>query len=98
MDSKRPQVRRDHPWASSRGPSSGRSLGFELAIVRPELCSARFQEASQMQDLNTDEQAFFQKMFYSSVNPDWPVLQEKGRPSKSYPEGLRMFLQTPNRK
>jgi hypothetical protein len=46
-----------------------------------------------MQDLNTDEQAFFQKTFYGNVNPERPVLQEQGRPSRSNPEGLRTFLQ-----
>jgi hypothetical protein len=79
--------------SNSRGPSPGRSLGYELANVRPELRTAKFQEASRMQDLNTDEQAFFQKTFYGNVNPDRPVLQEQGRPSRSNPEGLRTFLQ-----
>jgi hypothetical protein len=47
-----------------------------------------------MQDLNTDEQEFFQKAFYSSFNPDQPALQEQGQPSRSNPEGQRKFLQT----
>jgi hypothetical protein len=46
-----------------------RSLGYELANVRPELRAAKFQEASQMQDLNKDEQAFFQKTFYGNIDP-----------------------------
>ena len=79
--------------SNSRGPSPGRSLGYELANVRPELRTAKFQEASRMQDLNMDKQAFFQKTFYGKVNPEQPVLQEQGRPSRSNPEGLRMFLQ-----
>jgi hypothetical protein len=46
-----------------------------------------------MQDLNTDEEAFFQKTFYSNVDPERPVLQEQGRQSSSNPEGLITFLQ-----
>ena len=76
----------------SRGPSPGKTLGYDPANVRPELRAARFQEARRMQDLNTDEQVFFQKTFYGNVNPDRPVLQEQGRPSRSNPEGLRTFL------
>ena len=76
-----------------RGPSPGRSLGYKLANVQPELRGAKFQEASRMQDLNMDEQAFFQKTFYGNVDPERPALQEQGRPSRSNPEGLRTFLQ-----
>jgi hypothetical protein len=36
-----------------------------------------------MSDLNTDEQAFFQKTFYGNFNPEQPVLQEQGHPSRS---------------
>ena len=79
--------------STSRGPSQGRPLGYESANVRPELRAAKFQEASRMQDLNTDKQAFFQKTFYSNVDPERPVLQEQGCPSISNPEGLRTFLQ-----
>jgi hypothetical protein len=54
--------------SASRGPSPGRSLGYELANVLPELRTAKFQEASQMQDLNMDEQAFFQKTLYGNID------------------------------
>ncbi len=51
-----------------------------------------------MQDLNKDEQAFFQKTFYSNVNPNCPILQEQGKPSRSNLEGLRTFLLNPKKK
>jgi hypothetical protein len=84
--------------ANSRVPSPGRSLGYDLANVRPELRMAQFQDAQQMQDLKTDEQAFFQKTFYGNVNPDRPILTEQGRPSQSNPKGLQTFLQKPKKK
>jgi hypothetical protein len=80
--------------STSRGPSPGRSLGYKLANVRPKLLAAKFQEASRMHDLNTDKQAFFQKTFYGNVDPQQPVLQEQGRPSRSNPEGLRTVSPT----
>jgi hypothetical protein len=51
-----------------------------------------------MQDLNKDEQAFFQKTFYGNIDPQWPVLQEQGCPSRSNPKGLRRFLQPKKKK
>jgi hypothetical protein len=77
----------------SRSTSRGPSPGYDLANVRPDLRMARFHETSWMQDLNTDEQAFFQKTFYGNINPKLPVLQEQGCPYRSNPEGLIMCLQ-----
>ncbi len=84
--------------ACSRGTSPGRSLGYDLANVRHELRTTQFQEARRMQDLNTDEQAFFQKTSYGNVNPERPVLQEQGQTSRSNLKGLGMFLQKPKKK
>jgi hypothetical protein len=37
--------------------------------LRPKLRAAKFLEASQMQDINTDKQAFFQKTLYDPQQP-----------------------------
>ena len=70
---------------------------YNRANVRPELRAAAFVDASQMRDLNPDEQEHFRRAFYIR-NRASDLQTEEGRPTRTNPSGLRTFFGKPKTK
>ena len=83
------------PTNPARSPADFRN--YNLANVRPEMRAAAFVDASQMRNLNPDEQEHFRRSFYlgSRVRD---LQTEEGRPTRTNPSGLRTFFVKPKTK
>ena len=86
------------PPTGTRGPgTSGMAVPaptkfkpYNLGNVRPELQQADFAKASQLPNLNADEQEFFKRSFYFNHKLK-DIQTEEGRPTRNNPTGFRLF-------
>ena len=77
--------------AASTTTAAG-SKKYNLLNIRGELLRADFGQASQLKNLNPDEQAYFQYRFYRAKTPPAAIIQSESRPTRQNPSGSRTFF------
>ena len=68
-------------------PTPAKFKPYDMGNIRPELQQADFAKASQLPNLNADEQEFFKRSFYFNHKLK-EVQTEEGRPTRTNPTGF----------